>query len=390
MLFLSSTALQPIHFHMCNSVAGSLVEKNTIRNSNQRCIVVHGSDDVQVVENIAFDNAGHCIILEDGAEQNNQFVRNLVAGTHPVDVLISDAESDNVPSSFWITNPVNTWIGNVAAGSVGAGYWFEVSGSVRGPSQSLHPDMQPNRLPLHLFIDNVSHSNSRNGLQTYPQSGYKPSERAVFQNHKSFRNRAAGVFFHAGFNLTLDGGYFADNRVGVDIDVDHSDQVKNSVIVGVSDAYQAVVDSLGPAAYSYPARAQCLEGNPVVGVRLDSSGTELVNVTFSKLGPSACPGSAVLDCHAHKSTFQYMDTLSCITIMDDSVPVNFCKAVDYGITDIAVRDLDGSFLEGTPGSVVADTHAMKADPRCTPVPGSCAAFCPRRPDPQLDGRRFGP
>lgn len=91
----------------------------------------------------------------------------------------------------------DTWIGNVAAGAAFSGFWFEVKTGVRGPSFPLHQDMVPNTLDLLLFRDNVSHSN-RQGLQTYPQDGYRPSSLAVFQNHKSYRNRLSGVFFHAG------------------------------------------------------------------------------------------------------------------------------------------------------------------------------------------------
>ena len=56
-------------------------------------------------------------MLEDGAEQGNTFKRNVGAVGHGVDILISDDESDKTPSTFWITNPCNTWIHNVAAGS---------------------------------------------------------------------------------------------------------------------------------------------------------------------------------------------------------------------------------------------------------------------------------
>jgi hypothetical protein len=92
-------------------------------------------------------------MLDDGAEQGNVFERNLGAVGHGVDIPISDDESDGNPCTFWITNPQNTWI--------------------------------------------ASHSFSQ-GLQTYPQTGYRPVNLAVFENHKSYRNRLSGVFFHAG------------------------------------------------------------------------------------------------------------------------------------------------------------------------------------------------
>eukprot|EP00957_Ditylum_brightwellii_P179535 13677025-Ditylum_brightwellii.AAC.1 len=41
----------PIHFHMSGNVAGSTVRKNVIRESNQRCVVIHGSHEVLVEDN---------------------------------------------------------------------------------------------------------------------------------------------------------------------------------------------------------------------------------------------------------------------------------------------------------------------------------------------------
>ena len=75
---------------MCESADGSLVgkcwmgpkhrrifqsdyelcdtEKNSIRNSNQRGIVIHGSHNVSVVENVAFEVMGHTYMTEDGGK----------------------------------------------------------------------------------------------------------------------------------------------------------------------------------------------------------------------------------------------------------------------------------------------------------------------------------
>jgi len=80
----------PIHFHFCSDVVGSKVSKNTIRQSNQRCIVVHGTNELEVSENIAFDTFGHCFITEDGMERGNKFIRNLGAKTGTPKNIIPD------------------------------------------------------------------------------------------------------------------------------------------------------------------------------------------------------------------------------------------------------------------------------------------------------------
>ena len=45
-----------------------MIAKNTIRGSNQRCVVIHGTHNATVVENIAYDTFGHCFMTEDGGE----------------------------------------------------------------------------------------------------------------------------------------------------------------------------------------------------------------------------------------------------------------------------------------------------------------------------------
>lgn len=318
-------------------------------------------------------------MLEDGAETGNTFMYNLGAVGNAVEIRISDAESDTAPATFWITNPQNTWIGNVAAGAAHSGFWFEVTSRVRGPSRNMHEDMIPNKLDLLKFIDNVSHSSSH-GLQTYPQTGYRPDNLAVFQNHKSFRNRLTGVFFHAGGRLSIDGAYLSDNPIGVDIDMDHSDVISNSIIVGSSQAYQAVLRDLGDKADKYPSRSLC--SKPLVGVRLDSyhdgslfgaTGTRIENTSFSGFGSGSCEGSSVL--HVDNEDAQYFDTrnrLIGVTVTDDSPKLNFCD----GEMQTAIRVADNSFMDGTPGFLIADTQAIRAHPDCEDIVGACAAFCP--------------
>ena len=91
----------PIHLHFCGDNEGSILSKNTVRDSNQRGIVIHGTHNVRLEENIVFNTKGHGIMLEDGFETGNVFVRNLGAATERVDDVIPDngfngKESDDV------------------------------------------------------------------------------------------------------------------------------------------------------------------------------------------------------------------------------------------------------------------------------------------------------
>ena len=62
----------PIHFHMSECVHGSTVAKNVVWQSNQRCFVIHGTHNVTLSENVAYDTRGHCYMLEDGGEWDNK------------------------------------------------------------------------------------------------------------------------------------------------------------------------------------------------------------------------------------------------------------------------------------------------------------------------------
>jgi hypothetical protein len=109
----------PIHFHLCGDVEGAIVSKNSIRQSKQRCVVVHGTHNLTMTENVAYDTAGHCFMTEDGGEVDNVFRDNLGASTNAVlrENVLGPEDSDDFPSTFWCSNPQNEWIGNVAAGS---------------------------------------------------------------------------------------------------------------------------------------------------------------------------------------------------------------------------------------------------------------------------------
>lgn len=153
----------PIHFHLCGDVTGSVVIKNTVRLSNQRCIVVHGTDNLRIESNVAFNTKGHCFMLEDGIETGNSFIKNIGVMTTVQQRLIPNmgtngVETDNSPATFWITNPTNTWTENVAAGSERSGFWFELL--KRGSRASRFPNINPMHDSLTLFQNNVAHSNA--------------------------------------------------------------------------------------------------------------------------------------------------------------------------------------------------------------------------------------
>jgi cell migration-inducing and hyaluronan-binding protein len=185
-------ARYPIHFHVLGEGQGMYVRNNAIHDTFNRCVTVHGTNNLQVENNVTYNTVGHCFFLEDGIEQGNRFVRNLAIQTkcHPTldcvpTNLAANGEnnytyanrmtvrqvsfagggtllpSDNTVASYWITNPNNHYIDNVAAGSDQNGFWLSLpehpNGAFLGTEASLNT--WPRRMPLGEFRGNVAHSN---------------------------------------------------------------------------------------------------------------------------------------------------------------------------------------------------------------------------------------
>jgi parallel beta-helix repeat protein len=195
----------PIHFDYCGDSSGSVISKNTIRKSNQRCIVLNGSNNVHVEGNVAFDTTGHCFVLESGTEAGNAFVSNIGAYTHNAEHLmpqygVSGKETDDQAVTFWSTNPSNLWQGNVAAGSQGSGFSFQLGMEARGPrsaafnmafEESNEGTWNPSTMALTLFQDNVAHSNMDYGFKA--QRLFPKDEQAVLRGFRSYLNVQDGL-----------------------------------------------------------------------------------------------------------------------------------------------------------------------------------------------------
>jgi len=95
-------------------------------------------------------------MTEDGIETENRFVDNLGAMTSAASTLI-EGENDDEPATFWIVNPTNYYIGNVAAGSQDSGFWFDAR--LRGNRAFFFPHLDPMHDSLLAFDSNVAHSN---------------------------------------------------------------------------------------------------------------------------------------------------------------------------------------------------------------------------------------
>ena len=135
---------------------------NSIHDSNNRAITIHGVHYLTVTDNVAYNIKGHSIFIEDAIESRNFLQKNLVINTHRSWSLLN---TDTTPANFWITFPDNDFIGNHAAGSENYGFWFDSKEHSTGPSAST--DVCPTKNKAGLFINNTAHSAGRYGLRVF-------------------------------------------------------------------------------------------------------------------------------------------------------------------------------------------------------------------------------
>src|SRR6187399_1865811 len=74
-------ARYPIHWHLVSEGQGQYIRNAAIHDTYNRCVTVHGTNNLQIENNVTYNTVGHCFFLEDGIEHGNQFVHNLAIQT---------------------------------------------------------------------------------------------------------------------------------------------------------------------------------------------------------------------------------------------------------------------------------------------------------------------
>ena len=252
-------ARYPIHWHLIGDAQGQYIKNASIHNTYNRCVTVHGTNFLHIENNVTYDNVGHCFFLEDGAEHGNEIIHNLAimtkchtskpcaptnlapfgttggtnfltAGQDSKDVLLP---SDNTVSTFWITNPDNTYRDNVAAGSDSTGFWFALPEHPMGKFEGteISKNTWPRRMKIREFKGNTSHSNfdsfmADRGVRpdghfatgghtssSNPADANSPQVESVIEDFTAYKNRNGGLWtrgeMHTYKNMKL-----ADNAIG--------------------------------------------------------------------------------------------------------------------------------------------------------------------------------
>ena len=252
-------ARYPIHWHLIGDAQGQYIKNSAIHDTYSRCVTVHGTNDLDIENNVTYNNIGHCFFLEDAVEHGNQFVHNLgiltkchpdapcvptnlapfgseggknfdTAGQNAKDILIP---SDNTASTFWITNPDNIYRDNVAAGSDATGFWFALPEHPTGKFEGteISKATWPRRTQVREFKGNTAHSNFDGFMfdrgpradghfavgghisLANPADANSPQVASVIEDFTSYKNRNSGMWsrgeMHVFKNLKV-----ADNAIG--------------------------------------------------------------------------------------------------------------------------------------------------------------------------------
>ena len=259
-------ARYPIHWHLNGDGKGQYIKNAAIHDTFNRCVTVHGTHNLRIENNVTYNTVGHCFFLEDGVETGNAFVNNLAIQTkcHPTKPcvptnLAANGEndytyenrlavrqasfsgketllpSDNTVASYWITNPDNSFVGNVAAGSDENGFWLSLPEHPNGAflGTDVSKATWPRRTKLREFRNNTAHSNfdgfmfdrNINVDNTFGLAGnaYGPKENPADPNSKSlethfdnlvtYKNRNGG-FWGRGELFIVRNLKTADNAIG--------------------------------------------------------------------------------------------------------------------------------------------------------------------------------
>jgi hypothetical protein len=266
----------PIHWHIAGDRSGDVLRQTSITNSNNRGVTIHSTHNVLIEDVVLHDIHGHGFFMEDAVENGNQYISNIAFGIHQVganganinlnDPFIVDTH-DHVgqnasrfvsSAAYWITNPDNTWIGNISAGSEGTGFWFILPdspiGSAAGDPQ--YNNVRPDRTNLRQFDFNSSHS-SPAGLnfdrgsdievgvgatlkENFAGDNWLPTQEPEINKFTAYKHNVA--IYHRGFDANFHDNRIADSNIGTFITF--TQRITDTLYVGHSRGNAETSDSV--------------------------------------------------------------------------------------------------------------------------------------------------
>jgi hypothetical protein len=436
-------ARYPIHWHLVGDAGeGQYVKNASIHDTFNRCVTVHGTNKLRIENNVTYNAVGHCFFMEDGIETGNEFIKNLAIQTkcHPTMACVSvnlaaNGEiggesrqairqtsfsgehtllpSDNTVAAYWITNPGNSYIDNVAAGSGAIGFWFSLpmhpQGAFLGSEDSLNT--WPRRTQLRAFRGNVSHSNfdgfmidrhinedNTFGLASIPLLALADPDdlesevlETRFENLTSYKNRNGGLWGR-GDMYVYSNAKFADNAIGMtqaagDVgSLPFSARLVDSLVVGETEN---IGNPRTPEeiAYGRSLPKPAIPDFPIRGYEYYDYRDDVVNTTFVNFQDNDLRKTGALSFLLFTSAG--LSTGSAISggKFVNAKPVYFPKFDARFDNDnrggnayrtLSFRDLDGS-VSGIPNSQVllhdGESDSVVTDDTCVIQPTWNAAVC---------------
>jgi cell migration-inducing and hyaluronan-binding protein len=336
-------ARYPIHWHLVGDAKGQYIKNSSLHDTYNRCVTVHGTNFLRVENNVTYNTVGHCFFLEDGAEHGNEFVHNLAIqtkchtskpcvptnlaasgeprmgtnGQQSKDVLLP---SDNTVASYWITNPDNTFIDNVAAGSDSNGFWMSLPEHPQGKftGTEISANTWPRRTPFKEFKGNVSHSNfdafmfdrniaanntfsvtgsSHTGLENPADPNSKPLV-SVFEDLIAYKNRNGAIWGRGEMHLfrnvkVADNAFGFTHASGAFGRYTFTSQVVDSLFVGETENIgNPTTDA--EKAYGRSLPKPTLPDFPIHGYEYYDYRHDIVNTTFVNFQDNATRKSGAI------------------------------------------------------------------------------------------------
>src|SRR5579863_4844035 len=439
-------ARYPIHWHLVGDGGqGQYIRNSAIHDTYNRCVTVHGTNFLHVENNVTYNTVGHCFFLEDGAEHGNQFVHNLAIqikchtskacaptnlgangenmGSNPLNRATYRAASmsgkdtllpsDNTVTAYWITNPDNVFIDNVAAGSDENGFWWSLPEHPQGKFEGteISKTTWPRRTRMAEFRGNVAHSNydgfmlDRNinlegvfGLagpshvaKENPADDNSKSVESLLQDLTAYKNRNGGAWsrgeLHVYKNFKA-----ADNAIGFTSSTGSFGADKFTSLV-VDSLFVGETDNIGnpvtpeEKAYGRSLPKRLIPDFPIHAYEYYDYRHDVVNTTFVNFQDNKQRGSGALSWLLYTGAGVTTENTVKSAKYINAKPVYFPKIDSRFDSDnrsgsayrtAAIHDLDGS-TTGIPDSYVllhdGENDSVATDDTCKIQPTWNASVC---------------
>src|SRR6187401_768756 len=438
-------ARYPIHWHLVGDAKGQYIKNASIHDTYSRCVTVHGTNFLRVENNVTYNIVGHCFFLEDGIEHGNEFVRNVAIqikchtskacvptnlaangenrGSNSLNRATYRADSmsgkdtllpsDNTVTAYWITNPDNVFIDNVAAGSDENGFWWSLPEYPIGKFEGteISKATWPRRTRMAEFRGNVAHSNfdgfmlDRNinqegvfGLagpshvaKENPADENSKSVESLLQDLTAHKNRNGGVWgrgeLHVFRNLKA-----ADNAIGFTNSTgSFGDDLFTSLVI--DSRFVGETDNIGnpvtpeEKAYGRSLPKRSLPDFPIRAYEYYDYRHDVVNTTFVNFQDNKQRGSGALSWLLYTGAGVTTENTVKSAKYINAKPVSFPKIDSRLDSDnrsgsayrtAAIHDLDGS-TTGIPDSYVlthdGENNSVAKDDTCKIQPTWNASVC---------------